>query len=372
MPVVYETNADIPSFGGINTTGDGYNMSLRLARDMMNVDCSNGGFTQFREGKEMPQHLNEPIETLEILHRRWGLREDGIVHEKPDWLVAVAGGKVYTKELDGDDEWTLRYEGLQESKCSCVAYEVNDFPPFVVGELVARVGDDNKSLIATMPEVSGGSGEYKLNYILQKISGSVVGDVIGGAYITDEVTLLSLENGLYRVKLVASDGTSEETRYSSSFVLSGYGAYGSLRVEVGEAYLDNDNVTIVCPKPTVTGGYPETPGGYTYSYTIYDSNGACVAYFYSDDDLIYVRTPYNGHFIIHVSVSDGKSTVTEDYGWFEVNAHQQLTEINVGYLEAQLLDNKKGFIIKRPEAGGGSGVYRYLYSLNRIEGEKAV
>lgn len=167
MPVVYETNADIPSFGGINTTGDGYNMSLRLAREMENVDCTGGGFTQMRQGRMLLQQLSAPIETLEILHRRWGLREDnGVITEQPDWLVAVAGGKVYTKTLDGDDDWALRYEGLTDSRCSCVAYEVNDFDPMEVGDLTARVSDDGKTIIVAKPTVSKGSGTYTLNYIL--------------------------------------------------------------------------------------------------------------------------------------------------------------------------------------------------------------
>lgn len=117
MPTIYETDADIPSFAGINTGTDGYNMSMRYAINEYNVNTEGGGFTQMRKGTPVPLGLPTGIDTIAVLHRRFDA-------EAPDLLVAISGGRVYTKKLDGDDMWVIRYDGLHESECSYVTYEV--------------------------------------------------------------------------------------------------------------------------------------------------------------------------------------------------------------------------------------------------------
>lgn len=120
MAVIYETSADIPSFAGINQANDGYNMSLRFATDAVNCDVTGGALAPMRLGVAIPQELPKPIETLARLHRRYHVRED-----ERDVLVAISDGKVYTKLLDHDDNWVVRYTGLTHSVCDYVTYEVN-------------------------------------------------------------------------------------------------------------------------------------------------------------------------------------------------------------------------------------------------------
>lgn len=116
----YNATVEIPSFAGLNQTGDGYNMTMRYARKMENVNVSGGSFQSMREGRRIGQTVSKPIGTLAYLHRRY-LAQEG----EKTLLVAISDGKVYTKALDRDDEWVQRYAGLTVNDCDWVTYEIN-------------------------------------------------------------------------------------------------------------------------------------------------------------------------------------------------------------------------------------------------------
>ena len=121
---IYSTSVQIPSFSGLNQTGDGHNRSMQYAWEMENVNVEGGSFRQMREGLLVPQELSKPIGTLACLHRRYGT-ETGTL------LVAISDGEVYTKVLDGSDAWVKRYPGtgqtkLTENDCDWLTYEVNE------------------------------------------------------------------------------------------------------------------------------------------------------------------------------------------------------------------------------------------------------
>lgn len=118
----YETSVTIPSFAGINQAGDGYNQSMRYAREMENVNVKGGIFSPMREGIRLEQEVPKPIGTLAYLHRRYS--DEGTL------LVAISNGAVYTKTLDDDDEWEQQYPAANETSditvddCDWVTYEV--------------------------------------------------------------------------------------------------------------------------------------------------------------------------------------------------------------------------------------------------------
>ena len=120
MPVAYQTAVEIPSFGGLNQSGDGYNQSLRYAREMENVNVTGGTFQPMRAGQALSARLGVPIGTLACLSRRYN-----VTPGEENVLVAIAGNGVWTKLLDHDDKWIRRYTGLTESVCSFVTYEYN-------------------------------------------------------------------------------------------------------------------------------------------------------------------------------------------------------------------------------------------------------
>lgn len=127
---LYSTSVQIPIFSGLNQAGDGYNRNMQYATEMENVSVEGGSFRPMRQGLMLEQELVAPIGTLAFLHRRYGT-ETGTL------LVAISDGKVFTKLLDGEDEWVQRYpeipeegeeeeEGLQVNDCDWVTYEVNE------------------------------------------------------------------------------------------------------------------------------------------------------------------------------------------------------------------------------------------------------
>ena len=120
MASQYETSVVIPSFSGLNQAGDGYNQTLRQAREMENVDTTSGMFRPMREGRQLPYGLPYPIGTLACLSRRFGFPDN-----EKTVLVAMAGGNVYTRPLNKNEDWTVRYTGLSKDLNSYVTYEVN-------------------------------------------------------------------------------------------------------------------------------------------------------------------------------------------------------------------------------------------------------
>lgn len=125
---IYSTSVQIPSFSGLNQAGDGHNISMQYAVDMENVNVKGGSFQPMREGKLIPQMLDEPIGTLAYLHRRYGENTGTL-------LVAISDGCVYTKDLDGDDEWVKRYpaegqDALTVSDCDWLTYETSEYPVY--------------------------------------------------------------------------------------------------------------------------------------------------------------------------------------------------------------------------------------------------
>ena len=130
---IYSTSVQIPYFSGLNQTGDGYNRNMQYAWDMENVNVEGGAFRPMREGLALTQELSKPIGTLAYLHRRYGQNTGTL-------LVAISNGKVYTKVLDGSDDWVEKYSGLTENDCDFVTYETSIFP-FYDSESTYAVND---------------------------------------------------------------------------------------------------------------------------------------------------------------------------------------------------------------------------------------
>jgi len=144
---LYSTAFNITQFSGLNQTGDGYNMNMQYAREIENVNVAGGSYQPMREGLPIDQVLESHIGTLAYLHRRFG------EHAGTTTLVAITleaheGGPsgwfyvvhIYTKELDGDDDWAagqliLGDQLITENDQSYadfdwLTYEVNTYPEY--------------------------------------------------------------------------------------------------------------------------------------------------------------------------------------------------------------------------------------------------
>ena len=93
----YENLLAIPSFLGINQSGDGVNLSPRFAAHCTGIDFSQGSIRPYRDAAAVTPPLPHPIVTLAILHRRYFADE-----ARRDLMVAAAGGALYARTLDGD------------------------------------------------------------------------------------------------------------------------------------------------------------------------------------------------------------------------------------------------------------------------------
>lgn len=155
----YETQVDIPYFSGINQIGDGYNLDLRFAVEAENVNFHNGQFRNAREGRPIAPPLPAPCGTLAFFHSEYSMAPAPVppdvepvdpgddtpdpeplllsnsaeeeprhmVRDPRDYLVAIAGGKVYHCELRNGvgTSWTECGSGLHSDYCSYVVYETS-------------------------------------------------------------------------------------------------------------------------------------------------------------------------------------------------------------------------------------------------------
>lgn len=124
---LYSTSFNISQFSGINQSGDGYNMNMQFAREMENVNIEGGSFQPMREGRRLEQTLTNPIGTLAYLHRRWGDNAGTL-------LVAISNGRVYTKALDGSDDWVQRYPELVTTTSNSVTTTTENGTPLAVND----------------------------------------------------------------------------------------------------------------------------------------------------------------------------------------------------------------------------------------------
>lgn len=135
----YETSVTIPSFAGINQSGDGYNQSMRYAREMENVRVTGGIFTPMRQGVEHWAAVPEPILTLAYLPRRWEFtppRQD--IPETGTLLVAFTANGIWVKGIENTKDtekglWVEVYTAPNQATdadfkggaVSWLTYEVN-------------------------------------------------------------------------------------------------------------------------------------------------------------------------------------------------------------------------------------------------------
>lgn len=121
----YDADVFIPAFAGLYQTGDGTSGNVRFALEAENAETPGGVLQPMAAPDRLPEVFEKKIETLACLHRRW--YEGG---GSQDWLFAATDGKIYYKQVDSGDAWTLLDfpEGVTEYACSVwsyVGYEIN-------------------------------------------------------------------------------------------------------------------------------------------------------------------------------------------------------------------------------------------------------
>ena len=115
----YNATLKIPEFKGLLQYGDGVNGDPRYSTDAVNMETYGGVLQPCAACTPMTPELDQPIETLARLHRRWYVGD-----ESRDILIAASGGKLYSA-LPTDTEWVEIGSGYQRNVWSWVTYEIN-------------------------------------------------------------------------------------------------------------------------------------------------------------------------------------------------------------------------------------------------------
>lgn len=123
----HDADCRYPFFLGLNQYGDGTsNSDQRYAVEEKNVETINGVMQPCAANKLLAPILEQPIETLALLHRRWHTIEG----EDKDILIAASAGYLWWAH-PGDSTWTRceaesgTTEAFNSSVWSCVTYEIN-------------------------------------------------------------------------------------------------------------------------------------------------------------------------------------------------------------------------------------------------------
>lgn len=134
----YETTVSMEKFRGINQSNEGDNLSLQFAVYAENCDTRGGDLKPMRRGVPVYEPaLPAPIYTLARLYRRYHANIDS-----KELIVAVAGGKLYTRDASATG-WTLRYSGILNNDFDYITYEVNtETSPTTIDVLIMSNVDD--------------------------------------------------------------------------------------------------------------------------------------------------------------------------------------------------------------------------------------
>ena len=120
----YSCRSVIPNFMGMMQYGDGNNIDLSYATTERNVETFGGVLQPAAACELMEVQLDQPIETLARLYRRWYSGDDD-----KEILIAASGGKLYYMLL-GANSWTqlampTGVTSYSSNVWSWVTYEIN-------------------------------------------------------------------------------------------------------------------------------------------------------------------------------------------------------------------------------------------------------
>lgn len=120
----YDATSVIPEFKGLMQYGDNITSDPRYTADAVNCETVGGVLQPAAACQLLVPELDDPIETLARLYRRWYSGPDD-----KELLIAASGGKLYYMHPT-DDAWTQLpfppgVDAYASSKWSWVTYEIN-------------------------------------------------------------------------------------------------------------------------------------------------------------------------------------------------------------------------------------------------------
>lgn len=167
-----------------------------------------------------------------------------------------------------------------------------------VGNPVAAVSADGRSVVVKRPSISGGTSPYTVYYGLYLASGTVQ-----AGFYSDAATVAITPgvNNVYTVKVTVTDAANvKKTVSGGEFVIGSLSSTPSDAVAIALGS-NGKTVTVTRPSAAVTGTA-------SYTYYLFRDDGTQVDYTASNAATVTLTAPSNGHYGVSVGITDSTGT----------------------------------------------------------------
>ena len=247
------------------------------------------------------------------------------------------------------------YAGSKRVESNTIWFTISDYKPLNVEKPQAKLYDDKRGFVIYKPSISGGSGNYSVNYYLydSKITMRRAIPYNGNILNMDCPT-----NGAFITNIIVTDNVTGESKLVSTdwFNITGF---EPLSAETRGGELSPDRKGFIIHKPTVSGG----SGNYSIVCYLYDSSITLRGTYPYDGDTFTMICPEDGPFTANLIITDNETneSVMVNSGWFNITGY--CVPLKAEKPAVAVTNNGCGFNINKPVITGGSGNYTVTYYL---------
>ena len=247
------------------------------------------------------------------------------------------------------------YAGSKRVESNTIWFTISDYKPLNVEKPQAKLYDDKRGFVIYKPSISGGSGNYSVNYYLydSKITMRRAIPYNGNILYMDCPT-----NGAFITNIIVTDNVTGESKLVSTdwFNITGF---EPLSAETRGGELSPDRKGFIIHKPTVSGG----SGNYSIVCYLYDSSITLRGTYPYDGDTFTMICPEDGPFTANLIITDNETneSVMVNSGWFNITGY--CVPLKAEKPDVAVTNNGCGFNINKPVITGGSGNYTVTYYL---------
>ena len=247
------------------------------------------------------------------------------------------------------------YAGSKRAESNTIWFTISDYKPLNVEKPQAKLYDDKRGFVIYKPSISGGSGNYSVNYYLydSKITMRRAIPYNGNILNMDCPT-----NGAFITNIIVTDNVTGESKLVSTdwFNITGF---EPLSAETRGGELSPDRKGFIIHKPTVSGG----SGNYSIVCYLYDSSITLRGTYPYDGDTFTMICPEDGPFTANLIITDNETneSVMVNSGWFNITGY--CVPLKAEKPAVAVTNNGCGFNINKPVITGGSGNYTVTYYL---------
>ena len=290
--------------------------------------------------------------------QRGQVNDDTINGRHRTTYITVKQSGTYSLKVTTEQEYYDEngdYAGSQRAESNTIWFTISDYKPLNVEKPQAKLYDDNRGFVIYKPSISGGSGNYSVNYYLydSKITMRSAIPYNGNILYMDCPT-----NGAFITNIIVTDNVTGESKLVSTdwFNITGF---EPLSAETRGGELSPDRKGFIIHKPTVSGG----SGNYSIVCYLYDSSITLRGTYPYDGDTFTMICPEDGPFTANLIITDNETneSVMVNSGWFNITGY--CVPLKAEKPAVAVTNNGCGFNINKPVITGGSGNYTVTYYL---------